>query len=250
MLRKLKKVFPAVVSAILCVTMLLGITASAASAWSDTKALTIVKYNSNYIKWAEKYSKKETKNTIAYSKSRTKKILDKITREMSADKCEYSLGMASKDRIVGIACKGENFKLALFENEGMAFYITGDTVTFLSVDEKEIASLSAGEEYKETISDMVKEQSSTFAEIFNFDISENTTGKIFKFKSNDKIYYYEEFKFDEYGNMGFLFTEKGTLLAMINSGSAFCINFKTSVDDSEFDIPKGYKTVDYDDFEY
>lgn len=84
MLRKLKKALPAIVSAVLCVTMVLGITASAASVWSETKALTNAKYNSNYIKWVEKYSEKESKNTVTFSKSRTKKYLDKMSRSQKA----------------------------------------------------------------------------------------------------------------------------------------------------------------------
>lgn len=69
--RKFKKVLFSVVSAVLCVTMILGVSASAAknTVWSDTKALTSAKYNSNYIKWLEKYGEKEAKNTVSFSKS-------------------------------------------------------------------------------------------------------------------------------------------------------------------------------------
>ena len=158
MLRKLKKALPAIVSAILCVTMVLGITASAhpgrtdsngghydrstgtyhthngggssssssssssstsytfenkntttktsdnksttnsaASVWSETKALTTAKYNSNYIKWVEKYSAKDTKNTVTFGKSRTKKFYEKQLKTLNAEEPQFALNLVTKD---------------------------------------------------------------------------------------------------------------------------------------------------------
>ena len=70
-------------------------------------------------------------------------------------------------------------------------------------------------------------------------------GKIFRFKSKEKLYYYEEFN-----GSGFIFNENGTPLAAYLDGEAYCISFKTTVDDSEFNIPNNYKTVSFDDFDY
>ena len=124
----------------------------------------------------------------------------------------------------------------------------------LSVENKTKTGIK-GKSYKKEISkissEYIEERTAAVADIFDFDIAENAKGKIFKFKSDDKIYYYEEFDTDSYyGNVGFVFTEKGTPIAMVFNNTAFCMSFKTTVDDSEFDIPKGYKTVDIDDFEY
>ncbi len=254
MLRKFKKILPTVVSVILCVTMMFGITASAAeknSVWSSAKALTSAKYNSNYIKWAEKYSKKDTKNTVTYSKSRTKKVLDRITKEMSADDPEYSLYMISSDRVMAAAAKDWNFKLVVSDENGTgdAAYINGRTVTMLNIAEKTMSSVTATKKQAEEIPELIKQSSEPVRECFDFGFEDSDKGKIFKFKSGEKIYYYEEFDSEELDEVGFLFSEKGTLLAMINRGDAFCISFKTTVKDSEFDLPEGYKTVDYGDFE-
>lgn len=102
MLRKLKKALPAIVSAVLCVTMALGITASAASVWSETKALTTAKYNSNYIKWVEKYSEKDAKSTVTFGKSRTKKFYEKQLTAFNAKDPQFALNMATKDEIMSV----------------------------------------------------------------------------------------------------------------------------------------------------
>lgn len=258
MLKKFKKVFPAVISAVLCVTMVLGMTASAANSdiWKDTKALTSLKYNSNYIKWTEKYSKKETKNTIAYSKSRTKKFLDKIQKEAAAEKPEYILGFINSDRMMCYVFKENSFKgVSLIDGEGAVLYLNDNSMTLISTDKKTKAFIKVDDGETEEFNELASEQASIYskqtAETFDFDISENAKGKLFKFKSGEKIYYYEEFDAGSYyGNVGFLFTENGTPIALYMNDMTFCVSFKTTVDDSEFDIPKGYKTVDVDDFEY
>lgn len=259
MLRRLKKIFPAVVSAVLCAAMALGVTAYAADKttelWKEAKALTSLKYNSNYINWGEKYSEKETKNTVAYSKSRTKKFLDKLIKTANTENPTYSFGLIEKTGFVNYVFKDGSLKIiSLVDGEVNTMYATENAITLLSVKNKTKVGVS-GKSYKEEIdklsSEYTEERTAEVADIFDFDIAENAKGKIFKFKSDDKIYYYEEFDMDKYyGNVGFVFTEKGTPVTMVLNNTAFCISFKTTVDDSEFDIPKGYKTVDIDDFEY
>lgn len=260
MLRKLKKIFPAVVSAVLCAAMALGVTASAADKtselWKEAKALTSLKYNSNYIKWGEKYSEKETKNKVAYSKSRTKKFLDKLSKAANAENPTYSFGLIEKSGLVTYVFKDGSLKIiSMVDGEVDAMYATENAITLLSVKNKTKVSLK-GKSYKEEINKLsakyTEERTAEVAELYDLDIAENAKGKIFKFTSDDKTYYYEEFETDGsyFDNVGFVFTEKGTPVAMVSNNTAFCLSFKTTVDDSEFDIPKGYKTVDIDDFEF
>lgn len=250
MLRKLKKAIPAVISAILCVTMVLGVTVSAekknsgdGSVWTNSKALTNAKYYSKYIKLASKYSEKKSKNTISYEKSRMKKFSDKFSKAASAKNPEFSLALIDKESIIYLAVKGNNNKMVLcMYNMGIASYSDGKTMTLLSVEDKIKVS--------ETVeNDKDDNFASELADEFDFGISENAKGRFFKFKSEEKIYYYEEFDTDYYV-VGMLFNEKGSPLAIVVDDEVYCISFKTTVDDSEFDIPKGYKNVDIGDFNY
>lgn len=250
MLKKLKKLFPAIVSALLCVTMLLGATASAervktvdTNIWKESKALTSAKYYSKYIKLAAKYSEKDTKNTVTYDKSRMKKFVDRFNKAASADVPQLSFSLIDKNAIIYFAVKGDNCKAVICYDDllGIAIYTNGKKSTMLSVGDK--IKMTEEETYDG------KEAAALLAEDFDFGISENAKGKIFKIKSEEKIYYYEEFKGD-YNTVGMLFSEKGNPLAIVADGEVYCISFKTTVEDSEFDIPKGYKTVDLDDFEF
>lgn len=248
MFSKLKKAVPAIVSALLCVTMILGITASAerksavdSNIWSDTKALTSAKYYSKYIKLAAKYSEKDAKNTVVYNKSLIKKFADRFAEAASAKSPEFSLSLIDKESIIYLAVKDDNSKVAVcMYGMGIALYSDGEKLSYLDVENKimtdDIEDDSTGADTAASIADQ-----------FDFGIAENAKGKIFKFKSDEKIYCYEEFDNDYYV-VGMLFTEKGTPLAIVVDEEVYCISFKTAVDDSEFDIPKGYKKVDIDDF--
>lgn len=258
MIKKLKKAIPAIISALLCMIIALGVTASASNAdvWKDTKALTSLKYNSKYISWAEKYSEKETKNTVAYSKSRTKKFLDRLQKEATAENPEYIFGLIDSDSMLCYVFAENSFKgVSLIDGDCNILYLSNNTLTLISTVNKTKTyskmDKDETEEFNKIASNYAAEYSEQTAETFGFDISENAKGKIFKFRSDEKIYYYEEFDTDSYyGNIGLIFTEKGTPIALYLNDSAFCLSFKTTVDESEFDIPKGYKTVDYDEFEY
>lgn len=255
MLRKLKKAFPAIVSALLCVTMALGITASAASVWSETKALTTAKYNSNYIKWVEKYSEKETKNTVSFGKSRTKKFLDKQIKAVKSDDPQFSVDVITKDVIVSVAYKGKKIKMVVYEdNTGVGMYINSKNMTMVSVGDKAKVTIPVTEDmdYDDIMDEML-------GEFMNFDsddyyaelgIAENAKGKLFKFKSGDKIYYYEEFESNEYDKYGYLFDEKGNPLAMIGDELIACFRMSYNLKDSYFVVPKDYKEIDADDFDF
>lgn len=250
MLRKLKKAFPAIVSALLCVTMALGITASAASVWSETKALTTAKYNSNYIKWVEKYSEKETKNTVSFGKSRTKKFYEKQLEAFNDKDPQFAVNMITKDEIVSVAYKGRKIKMVVYtEKEGVAIYMDSKQMTLLSVSDKEkmTAPIPDDVEYDSLVDEMLEayanfDNDSYFSE--DLGIADNAKGKIFKFTSGENTYYYEQFDTDNMGSIGFLFDSKGNPLAMNSDGLAICFQIKYTVKDSEFNIPKGYTEMD------
>lgn len=250
MLRKIKKALPAIVSAILCVTMVLGITASAASVWSDTKALTTAKYNSNYIKWVEKYSAKTSKSTVTFGKSRTKKFYEKQVKALNADEPQFALNLVTKDELISVAYKGRKIKMVVYtEGEGVALYMTPKQMTILSVGDKQKVTMDMPKDvkYDELVDEMLEQYANFdndtyFAE--DLGISDNAKGKYFKFSSGDKTYYYEEFETDQ-GTAGFLFDSKGNPLAMNADGMAACFQIKYTVKDSEFTVPSGYKTVKY-----
>lgn len=248
MLRKLKKAVPAIVSAILCVAMMLSITVSAQlanSQWNECKKLINSSFDQQYIDLAIKYKAKESKNTVVFSKSRTKKFFDRYNKAIAAKKPEFSMEMCDKNSFEYIACKGAKAKYVFYAEDGYAYdcevaFSDGKTQTALSLENKTKAT--------------VKDDGSLFdMESADPDIIDaDQKGKLFKFKSGGKVYYYEEFiinsALDE--AYGLLFNEDGDPLAAVLDNSVYCVRFKTKVDDSEFNIPKGYKTVDPDDFKY
>lgn len=250
---KFKKVLFSVVSAVLCVTMLLGVAASAAekkSVWSETKALTSAKYNSNYIKWMEKYSAKEATNTVSFGKSRTKKFYENQLKAFNSEEPQFLANIIDKDNIVSVAYKGKKIKAVVYEDgTGVAIYADPDKMTLLSVADKQKITMPMTEDIG--YEDMIDEMVGTFTTFDNDDymtddlgVTDKTKGKLFKFKSNDKIYYYEEFEGSETGKFGFLFNSKGNPIAMSADGLSACFNISFKVSDSEFDIPKGYDEID------
>ncbi len=223
-----------------------GVKAAKKSVWSETKSIAGAKYNSNYIKLAEKYSKKEKKKSISFGKSRTKKFLEKFYKEMDAEGTEHEIKMSllTKDEIVSVALKDNNFKTVMYEDgEGIAIYITPKEMTMLAVNDKEKMTIPIPEDfdYDEYWTEALDQ--GLVADDINLSagIEDDEKGKYFKIKSNDKIYYYEEF-----GSEGVLFSEKGTPLAIVSDGFAACFTVSYSVKDSEFDIPKGYKEAEID----
>ncbi|MDE5576549.1 MAG: hypothetical protein K2J11_04100 [Oscillospiraceae bacterium] len=252
--RKLKKAAAAVMAAVMCVTMAFGTSVSAAekkSVWSETKALTTAKYNSKYIKWAEKYSAKEAKNTIAFGKSRTKKFYESQTKVSGSDDPQFIINIIDKETIFSIAVKGKenskNIKMVAYsDGEGSAIYSNSKNVTLLSVGYKQKLTVPMSENigYDELFDEMAE------GLFFNNDnymielgVTDKTKGKTFKFTSNEKTYYYEEFEGSVAGKFGFLFNSSGKPIAAVSGDTAMCFNISFSVKDSEFSIPKGYTDI-------
>lgn len=255
MLRKLKKALPAVISAVLCVTMALGITASAASAWSDAKALSGGKYSSTYIKWAEKYSGKDAKNTVKFSKSKTKKFIDKMTSQLDLlgkKDCQLSISIITKDSVVATAIKGSKIKNVIYtDDSGIAMLITPEAFSIITFADKKKAVVPIPEDadFDELMDNAFEEAlSNVDGDMFDSGIAENAKGKSFKFKSGEKTYYYEEFETD-YGKLGYLFDSNGNPIAMTDGKNSACLKISYTVKDSAFTVPKGYTEVGLDELD-
>lgn len=246
---KFKKALFSVVSAMLCVAMVLSVPASAAekkSVWSETKALTSAKYNSNYIKWAEKYSAKEAKNTVAFGKSRTKKFYESQLEAFSEKDPQFIVNIIDKENIVSAAFKDKKTKMVVYtEGNGVAIYVDPKNMTMLSVGDKQKITMPMTEDigYDDLVDDMME----TFLTFDNdkymtdeLGVTDKTKGKLFKFTSNEKTYYYEEFEGSKAGKFGFLFNSSGNPVAVVADDMAMCFSVSFSVKDSEFSIPKGY----------
>lgn len=253
-LSKFKRVLSAVIAAVLCISAILGVPASAAkkSVWQETKELAGAKYYSKYITWVEKYSEKDTKSTVTYSKSRTKKLLDKFKKATEKDTPQFSYSVINKEYIMYTAVKGSNFKAVGYTKElgldGIAYIGNSKKITFFDVKDKEKYSTPI-EETDFSIPDaetFAESAAEAFYTIFNFDIKDDYIGMVFKFKSGGKTYYYE--KFDD--DLGFLFSESGNVLAGYVSGEIVCINISYKVDNSAFNIPSGYKSVELEDIDW
>ncbi|MDE5576551.1 MAG: hypothetical protein K2J11_04110 [Oscillospiraceae bacterium] len=246
MFGKLKKIAAVIAAAAICLTVAAAPVSAAEkkSVWSETKALTTAKYNSKYIKWLEKYSEKEAKNTVTYSKSRTKKFVDKIDTKLSKDGSEFSFYMINKESILAAARKDDKFKIVSYDKDmpvNIVLYADKDNETMLIVEDKLKISTDMSSDYTPEYGYLA------IADALDPDVKADAKGKFFKFKSDDKTYYYEEFESKEFGSMGYLFNEKGTPIAMGVGGDFYCIKLSYSADASEFKIPKEYKEADMDE---
>ncbi|MCM1380545.1 MAG: hypothetical protein NC192_01300, partial [Muribaculaceae bacterium] len=129
-------------------------------------------------------------------------------------------------------------RTALYGNEvGMLFILTPNTAAFAFIreDGKEY-NISEQDESYNPPDELIK----SYAEVFEFGIDDNAKGSLFKIKSGEKIYYYEEFECEKYGVVGFLFTEKGTPIGMREDGEYYCFRFSSAVDDNDFAVPDGF----------
>lgn len=244
---KLKKAVSAVVAAVMCFTMAFGTVASADNSdiWKDTKALTSAKYNSKYISLMEKYSAKEAKSTVTFGKSRTKKFIDKYYAAVNKENPQIAVSFINKEEIVSIAIKDKKMKAVMyFDDEGIALYANTQKMTLLSVADKEVASIAMPDDTEyESMLDSISDVDIS-KNIADVGLDDSTKGKIFKIKSDDKIYYYEEFETENVGKLGMLFSENGKPLATIDEDMAVCVNVSYSVKDSEFKIPAEYSEID------
>lgn len=255
-LSKIKRTFSIGIAAVLCFAVTLSVPAAAKTTdavWKETKSLAGAGYSSTYIKLVEKYSEKDTTKTVTFSKSRTKKLLDKLEKASEKDEPQFIIKLTNNMEIVSAAVKGDKFKATgyVIGGDGMAYIGDSKNITLFDINDKEKCSLkiSKASKYQIWFPNAGNVAESVMA-LFNFDISDNAKGKLFKFKSGEKIYYYEEFKDSNYGSAGFLFSESGNILAMTNQGDSFCVSVSFKVSDSEFNIPKDYKDVDYTDIDW
>lgn len=254
---KFKKAVSAVTAAVLCVTMAFGTTASAATdpAWKEAKTLANAKYNSNYIKLAEKYSKKESSKTVTFEKSKTKKFLDKQIKAIKSDDPKFSVYAINKDEIAAVAYKDDKIKIVLYSKDIMniGMYTSSKNMVMVSPADKEKITMPVTEDadYEETMDGMLDGFMNFNDEKYyeNLGIKDTAKGKYFKIKSDDKTYYYEEFKSSQYDKFGFLFNEKGKPIAMVGDEMVACFSLSYSVKDSEFKVPKDYKEVDLNDLQ-
>lgn len=190
MLRKLKIAVPAVISAILCVAMALGTAVSANfdddeydRLWNETKPITNAKYYPQYIKMIEKYSKKESKNKIAYGKSKTKKLINKLAKTAAADEPEFSLSVTDDIMIAYFAAKEGNWKeVQCIGSYSSARYFTENSSVILDINEKKMA------DYHSETETEIHEICSELVTFYDFGIDDNAKEKYFKIKNNDKIY--------------------------------------------------------------
>lgn len=249
---KLKKFAAAAAAALLSVTIMIGVSVSAAEnkdVWKDAKAMAGASYSSKYIKWVKKYSEKKTSKTISYSKSKTKEFFDKYNTAREENK-PLSYSLVDEDIIMSIAYSDSDFKSVSF-GEDMTFAVYANTkeLSVLDIESKEKASVPVNKEFFQEFQETAIDKA-MMLDIIGFGRDYNKNGKYFKFKSNDKIYYYEKFENDIYNSdIGFLFNENGKLLALGTGSGAFCVSISYNIDDSDFKIPDGYKTVDYDDLD-
>lgn len=250
---KLKKAAAAVTAAILSVSMLMGISVSAAeksSTFSDMEMLSSTKYNPQYARLISKYMEKDTQKTIAYGKSKTKKFLDKYITADANDVSQYKFEITSENQLLSAVYCDSKIKMVMFDssdNTEYAFYVDTKKVTVLNIEAKEKSSLPIKKSDFDELFDIVK----YFPELLNdFDGLAGSSEKIktYKFKSGKNVYYYEEI--GEYNPTSFLFNEDGELLAIGDRSQCYCISVSFSVDDSDFVIPKEYKKVYPEDFDF
>lgn len=240
MFGKIKKIAAVIAAATICLTVAAAPVSAAEtqSVWSEAKALTSAKYHSKYIKWAEKYSGKESSNTITYGKSETKKFIEKMENNINAEDSEYVFNMINTDTLLSAARKGDNIKLIIYDKNlplNVGIYADSKYEAIVFIEDKLRITDETTDTYTPEFCYLA------IVDALNPNADDSTKGKRIKFKSDDKIYCYEEFESDKFGDMGYLFTEKGTPIAMVTGGVAYCIRMSYSVDDSEFDIPAAYK---------
>lgn len=254
---KFKKVLSAGVAAVMCAVIALSVPAAAKNddtVWENTKALTNSRYSENYVKWAEKYSEKDSQNTITFGKSRTKKLFEKMAEAIDSDKPVFSVNIVDDDTICCVAISGKKVKCVMYDKDyknAFAFYMNSKEISLLSPKTKLKATMPTSEygSYDEML-DGALEIFSDFAHVFDdIDISDKIKGKLFKIKSGDKIYYYEEFGEDD-SKCGMLFDSNDAPLAITTGeGTTFCFNFTDTVKASEFAVPKEYKDITEDNMD-
>lgn len=254
---KLKKVLSAGIAAVMCAVIALSVPAAAKkddTVWENAKALTSLRYSETYIKWAEKYSEKESNNTITFGKSRTKKLFEKMAAVIDSDKPSFSVNIVKDDMMSCVAISGKKVKCVMYDKgdvNAFAIYANSKEISMLSVKNKLKATMPTSEYagYDKMIDSALEKFSAVAYILDDTDITDKTKGKLFKIKSGDKTYYYEEFIVDG-SKFGMLFDSNDAPLAITSGKSkTYGFNFTDSVKASEFTVPKEYKEITEDDMD-
>lgn len=254
---KIKKAVSAGIAAVMCVTMALSVPAAAATntAYKNSKALTNATYNSKYIKWVDKYSSQKSSKTISFSKSKTKKFYEDQVKKISPKKPQYSMDLINSDAVVSVAVKTDKMKIVMYMKEGkdevsLAMYVDKKNMTMLSPAKKKKLTIPLPD--GTDVNSLMEESLGSFDnDVYmseDLGIADNAKGKYVKFTSDNKTYYYEEFK-TKNGKVGFLFNSKGKPLAITTGDVSLCLNFSYTVADSAVTVPKGYTEASEDDLE-
>lgn len=250
----IKKVISVSIAAVICAVTALSVPAAAKTSdtvWKDTKTFAGASYSSKYIKLAETYGEKKASKTVTYSKSRTKKFLDKYAKNTGSDNPQFAINVTDNKTVISLTIKGEKYKAAVYDSDdGMAYCGDLKNITFLDINNKKKCSMATDEALKLTgLSfpdgfDIPTALAIEASNMLDFDIDDGEKGKYFKFTSDEKTYYYEEFEYGRYGEIaGFLFNKSGSVIAANIDGDTVCLSVSYKIADSAFDIPKGYKNT-------
>lgn len=255
---KIKKVLSAGVAAVMCVTMAFSVPAAAKTdntAYNNAKALSSAKYSSANIKLAEKYAAKKATKTVTFSKSKTKKYYESQAKALEAKNPQFSIDLINSDTIISMAMKNKKLKVVMYMKEGkeelgLGMYFDKKNMTIISPIKKMKITVPIPEDtdYDSLIDESFGNLDNDAYMAEDLGIADNAKGKYFKFTSNDKTYYYEEFDSDK-GTIGFLFNSSGKPIVMNNDGTFLSMNYSTKVDDSAVTVPKSYKEAGEDDME-
>lgn len=224
-------------------------------AYTEAVKLAGLKYNSGLAKKVLSYEGKSSKSAVTYSKSRTKYFFDKLYKnaaKMSEDpsKASLSVTLVSKDQVVSMAVKGKKTKTVMYmdvdgSSVGMAIYQDAETSYLLDLAAKQMISYE-----NESEEDFTSAIVSTAEDAADLGIKDSQKGKLFKFKYNNKGYYYEVFETSDGSTMGCVFDTKLNLVMMVEDSSAYSVKITTSVKTSDVTVPDGYEEMDLSSYGY
>lgn len=219
-------------------------------AYTEAVKLTGVKFNSGLAKKVKSYEGKTSSSTVTFSKSRTKKYFDKLSKSVAKmgedpSKASLKLSLVSKDYVLDFCLKGSKIKYIAYMNEedismGLGIYIDSKNMTLLDLSSKQmIVSPITEDEGSIDISE-------TVGSVTEFNISDNAKGKLFKFKYNGKGYYYEVFTNKDGETLGCVFDTKLNPVMLVDESGYYSVKITTSVKSSDVKVPSGYEELELD----
>lgn len=219
-------------------------------AYTEAVKLAGLKFNSGLAKKVKSYEEKTPKNSVKFGKSRTKSYFNKLTKKiqnMNADEISFSVSMVSKDEVASIAMKGEKAKLIAYSNiDDMSFgygiYMDTKNITTVFLDTKEKMTSPLTDDYFTGDTDIT----SSVESVADFNIADSTKGKLFKFKYNNKGYYYEVFETEDGESFGYVFDTKLNLVMMMDDTGYYSVKITTSVKNSDVTVPDYYTEMELD----